>query len=92
MSYTIEYIKILAFTAEGKNGITETRCQEKFPVLDILENMKLADFCYPLKSALVYFMDAVYFDIEKDISDENIKRFFSFINIISVDIERFLDI
>lgn len=54
--------------------------------------MKLADFCYPLKSALVYFMDAVYFDIEKDLSDENIKRYFSFANIIFVDLERFLDI
>jgi hypothetical protein len=79
LSYTIEYIKTLAFTAEGKNAITETRCQDKLPVQDILDNMSLADFCFPLKSALVYFMDAVYFDIEKDVSDENIAKFFDFI-------------
>jgi len=48
-------------------------------VQDILDNMSLADFCFPLKSALVYLMDAVYFDIEKDVSDENIAKFFDFI-------------
>ena len=72
LSYTIEYIKLLAYAGEGKNGGTETKAQEKLPVQDILENMNLADFCFPLKSALVYFMDSIYLDIEKDISDENV--------------------
>jgi hypothetical protein len=34
--------------------------------------MKLADFCFPLKNALVYFMESIYLDIEKDVSEENI--------------------
>jgi len=25
-----------------------------------------------LKSSLVYFMDSIYFEIEKDVSDENV--------------------
>ena len=33
---------------------------------DILENLKLADFCFALKNVLMYFMDIIYFDIEKD--------------------------
>jgi len=41
-------------------------------LFDLIENMKMADFCYPLKSSLVYFMDSIYFEIEKDVSDDNV--------------------
>lgn len=54
--------------------------------------MQLADFCFPLKSALVYFMDSIYFDIEKDVTDENIGKMYDFMQIISVDIEKFIEI
>lgn len=83
---------MLAYCGEGKNAGTETRCQEKLPIEDILENMQLADFCFPLKSALVYFMDSIYFDIEKDVTDENIGKMYDFMQIISVDIEKFIEI
>jgi hypothetical protein len=82
----------LAYAGEGKNAGTETRAQEKLPINDIIENMKLADFCFPLKSALTYFMDSIYFDIEKDVSDENIQKMISFLEIISEDLERFIEI
>lgn len=32
LSYTIEYIKLLANAGEGKNGGTETKAQEKLPI------------------------------------------------------------
>jgi len=54
--------------------------------------MRLADFCFPLKSALVYFMDSIYFDIEKDVSDENIQKMFAFMEIVATDLERFVEI
>jgi len=54
--------------------------------------MKLADFCFPLKNALVYFMDSIYFDIAKDVSEENIQKMINFIVIISNDLERFVEI
>jgi len=54
--------------------------------------MKLADFCYPLKNAIVYFMDSIYFDIEKDVSDENINKMFDFIQEISKDLKNFIEI
>ena len=92
LSYTIEYIKLLAVSGEGKNAATESRAQEKLPIDDILANMKLADFCYPLKSAIVYFMDSIYFDIEKDVSDENINKMFDFIQEISKDMKNFNEI
>lgn len=92
MSYTIEYIQLLGNAGEGKNATTETRAQEKLPINDIIENMKLADFCFPLKSALTYFMNSIYFDIEKDVSDENIQLMFKFLEIISQDLDRFVEI
>ena len=62
------------------------------PIDDIIENMKLADFCFPLKSALVYFCDQIYFDIEKDISDENMSKMTSIIEMIAQDLDRFVEI
>ena len=52
----------------------------------------MADFCYPLKSSLIQFMNSIYFDIEKDISDENIAKMWSIIQIINQDIEKFQEI
>lgn len=54
--------------------------------------MKLADFCYPLKQGIVYFMDSIYFDIEKDVSDDNINKMFDFIQEISKDLKNFVEI
>lgn len=92
LSYTIEYIKLLGYCGEGKNAGTETRAQEKFSLGDIIVNMNLADFCFPLKSALVYFMDSIYFDIEKDVSDENVQKMHEFLHIVEQDLNRFIEI
>jgi len=54
--------------------------------------MEMADFCYPLKSSLVFFMDSIYFHVEKDVSDENIAKMQKLIQIIYLDLEKFLDI
>jgi hypothetical protein len=92
LSYTIEYIKLLAFCGDGKNALTETISQKKLIIEDITENLRLADFCFPLKSSLVQFCDAIYFDIEKDVSDENIFKMTNIILIISTDLERYIEI
>jgi len=54
--------------------------------------MKLADFCFPMKEALVNFMHSIYFDIEKEVSEENIQKMINFIVIISNDLQRFIEI
>ena len=59
---------------------------------DIIVNMSLADFCYPFKAALVYFMDSVYFDIEKDVSDEVNAAMFDFLKLIEADLNKFIEI
>lgn len=65
---------LLGKSGEGKNSSTEAIASDKLPLHDLIKNMQMADFCYPLKSALVYFMDTIYFEIEKDVSDENISK------------------
>lgn len=52
----------------------------------------MADFCFPLKSSLLYFMDSIYFDVEKDVTDENIAKMFKVFKIMISDIEKFLEI
>jgi hypothetical protein len=37
-------------------------------------------------------MNSIYFDIEKDVSDENIQKMFEFLKIISDDLDRFVEI
>jgi len=68
------YIKLLGVSGEGKNHTTEAIASDKLPLDDLIKNMEMADFCYPLKSSLVYFMDSIYFDVGKEISDDNISR------------------
>lgn len=74
LCYTIEYIMLLGKTGYEKNSATEAIASDKLPLYDLIKNMELADFCYPLKCSLIYFMDTIYFDVEKDVSDENISK------------------
>ena len=72
MCYTIEYIKLLAASGEGKNHITESIASDKLPLNELIKNLEMADFCYPLKSSLVYFMNNIYFNIGKEVIEDNI--------------------
>jgi hypothetical protein len=72
LCYTMEYISILALSGQGRNSATEAIASDKLPIDDLIKNMEMADFCYPFKSALVFFMDSIYFEVEKDVSDDNI--------------------
>jgi hypothetical protein len=56
ISYVISYIDLISSSGIGKNSSTETRAQALFPVKDVIMNLKLADFCYPFKSALMFFL------------------------------------
>ena len=50
----------------------------------------MAGFCYPFKEALVYFMNHVYFDIEKDMREENIANLWQTIELITDDLNDFI--
>jgi len=91
LCYTIEYIKVLGTCCDGKNAKTEYIVSEKFSMDYVITNLKIADFCYPLKNALVYFMDSIYFDAEKEPSEENVEKMKDFLSIILVDLEKFVE-
>ena len=59
---------------------------------DCIKNLTTADFCYPYKTALVFFIDNIYFDIEKEVSDDNINKIKTVIDIIRDDLEKFIGI
>jgi hypothetical protein len=85
-------MRILAVSGEGHNSATEAICSDKLPLHDLIKNLEMADFCFPLKSSLIYFMDTIYFDVEKEVSDENISKMQKVVAIISGDLCKFLDL
>lgn len=62
------------------------------PIDDLISNLEIADFCYPLKSSLVYFMDSIYFDAEKETTDDNIVKMFKVVTMIEEDLNKFLEV
>ena len=92
LCYTIEYIKLLSACGVGKHSATESIASDKLTLNDLILNLQMADFCFPLKSSLLYFMDSIYFDVEKDVTDDNIAKMFKVFKIMITDIEKFLEI
>jgi hypothetical protein len=37
-------------------------------------------------------MDSIYFDIEKDVTDDNIVKMFKIIQMIDVDLQKFMEV
>jgi len=70
ISYIIQYINLISYSGSGKNAICETRAQSLFPLKDAIVNLRVADFCYPFKSALVFFLENIWFDCEKEVSED----------------------
>jgi hypothetical protein len=92
LCYTIEYVRLLGTAGEGKNHSTEAIASDKLSLHDLIKNLEMADFCYPLKSALVYFMNSIYFDVGKEVSDDNISKMQKAIANIYLDLEKFIEI
>jgi hypothetical protein len=56
LSYTCQFIKLLSKSGGGRNAMTELKCQSFFSIRDIVENLKIAQFCYVLKDACLDFL------------------------------------
>ena len=61
---------MVASAAKGRNAQAETRAQALFPMEDLIFSMQKADFCFPLKSALLVYLEHVYLDVEKEIGED----------------------
>jgi hypothetical protein len=92
LCYTIEYLKLLANTGAGHNSTTEAIASEQFPLEDGIQNLQIADFCYPYKTSVLYFIDSIYLDIEKETSDENVVRIKNVIDIVREDLEKYIQV
>lgn len=91
VSYTIELIEILATSVKGNNLTTKAIASQRMPIEDLISNLEMADFCYPLKSSLVSFMDSVYFDAENVKTDDDIDKIFKVVTMIEADLTKFLE-
>lgn len=92
VSYAITYIQLLSFAAQGKNASCETRAQAVFDVRDVIANMKISDFCYPFKSALLFFLQNAYFDIEKEVTEDFTKVVWQIVEIVVEDMKKFTEV
>jgi hypothetical protein len=54
--------------------------------------MQIADFCYPFKSALLFFLQHVYFDIEKEVTEDFTKVVWQVLDIICEDMLKFTEV
>lgn len=50
LSYTIEFVKLLAVSGSGRNAMTELKCQSFLSIKDITETLKLSQFCFPSRT------------------------------------------
>lgn len=92
LQYTISYIELIAQAGMGKNASSETRAQALFPIGDVIKNLQIAEFCYPLKSALVLFLQHMYFDTDKKMSEDNIAQVWFIIDYLLDDIKVFVEV
>jgi hypothetical protein len=63
-----------------------------FGVQDVIENMRIADFCYPFKSALMFFLQNVFFDIEKEVTEDFTKVVWNVLEIVMQDMLKFTEV
>lgn len=63
-----------------------------FPVGELIMNLKLAEFCYPLKAALIYFLHNVYFETEKEMSEDFISQVWLVLELLIEDIREFVKV
>jgi len=92
VAYVISYIQLIAFSGMGKNASSETRAQAIFPIEDVIINMKIADFCYPLKSAIMLFLEHIYFDVEKDMNEDFIGQVWAIVEYVADDLQKFVEV
>lgn len=54
--------------------------------------MDLADFCYPLKSSILLFLEQIYLDTEKEIGEDFTNFVWSLITRLEKDLLKFVEV
>jgi len=72
--------------------MTELKCQSFFSIKDIVENLRIAQFCYPFKEACLDFLLQIYLDTEKDISEDYHSSLWEAVEIMYEDLKKYIEI
>ena len=59
---------------------------------DLIFNMRKADFCYPLKSALLLYLEHVYLDVEKEVGEDFLNQVWQLLLQLQIDMEKFVEV
>ena len=92
LAYSTALLQVFSVATEGKNGVTEVKCQNMMKLNDILELYARADLLYPLKLRALQFLIDAYLDIEKQVPDETEDFIWSILTYILEDLTRFFDV
>ncbi|EAR94170.2 cation channel family protein (macronuclear) [Tetrahymena thermophila SB210] len=69
LQYFIQQLELMSTACEEKNGITENKSQNYFPLEVIYELLQQTPKCWPIRRAVVQFFYHVFLETEKDIED-----------------------
>ena len=62
------------------------------PMKDLIQNMDLSDFCYPLKSSILLFLEQIYLDTEKEIGEDFTNQLWLLIARLEKDLLKFVEV
>ena len=71
LDYLVSLLDVMAVSCEEKNAATESKCQFFIPLKALRDIYVLANKCYYVKYAVMYFLYHVYLDTEKDLCGED---------------------
>ena len=66
LDYLVSLLDVMSVSCEEQNATTESKCQFLFPLKVLKEIYHLANKCYYVKYAVMYFLYHVYLDTEKE--------------------------
>ncbi|KAL4441627.1 hypothetical protein ABPG74_021559 [Tetrahymena malaccensis] len=69
LQYFIQQLELMSTACEEKNGITENKSQNYFPLEVIYELLQQTPKCWPVRRAVIQFFYHVFMETEKDIED-----------------------
>lgn len=82
----------MSVATEGKNAITEVKCQSVVSLQNCLDTYREAQHIYPLKNYVLKFLADAYLDIERKVEDTIEECTWAFLELISADIETYITV
>lgn len=91
-NFVISLYMIMGIATEGKNAITEVKCQSVCTLQSLLDTYRESEHIYPLKRYVLKFLADAYLDIERKLEDSLEECIWTFLEFISTDIENYITV